>query len=239
MKLLTSNGSGGRAMYRVTRSVFVYSAVIVACLVLADSTEADFRRDYSSGLRDYDSGKYASAIKDLEKAIKQESSARDNVRFYGMSFAPYIPYFFLGQSLFKEGDCDGALTAWRKSIEQGVVSSQEEFAELQKNQAECESKSNKPPVALVKAVEDYFNGKFPEAAGVDPSVFKEVRAQVQALLFRAASNYNLWLLSGETDKQLRKLYQGDIRSIKNLNPGFSPYDGGFSPQFIKLFNETG
>lgn len=237
MQILTSKSLVGRAMYKVKRSVFIYSIVLVACLVLADPAVADFRRDYSAGLRDYDNREYKSAIERLKKAIDDKADAKDAVRFYGMSFAPYMPYFFLGQSFFEMKDCELALDAWSKSLAQGVVNSQpEELLKLQKNQADCESRLNRPPTALLQMVENYFDGKFPEAAVVDPTAFKEVPAKVQAFLFRAASNYNLWVLSGETDNQLRELYQSDIRSIKNLNPGFLPYDGGFSPQFIELFN---
>jgi len=226
-------------MFKVTRPACQFCAAIAVCLVLADSAAADFKRTYSSGLRDYDSEQYADAIEGLRKAIQEEPTAKESVRFYGMSFAPYLPYFFLGQSLFKSGDCEGALVEWRKSIEQGVVQEHEEFDELQKNQATCQKQLDMPPTVLLQAVEAYFQGDFQAAAGVDISALKEDRAKVQALLFRAASNYNLWLLSEETDSQLYKRVQDDIRSIKRLKPSFSPYAEGFSPEFLKLFSQTG
>ena len=33
----------------------------------------------------------------------------------------YVPYFFLGEALFRRMDCGGALTAWEESDRQGVA----------------------------------------------------------------------------------------------------------------------
>jgi hypothetical protein len=207
----------------------------LACMLMAFSVEADFKRDYSSGVRDYYGGNYAEAIKSLERAIEEKSFAEEKVRFYGMRYEPYLPYFFLGQSRFMLDDCAGALSDWRKSLAQGVVTAQEDFDELQINLAECEKSEGAPPAALIQAVEDYFEGNFHASAGVDPDAFEDPRAKLQALLFRAASNFNLFLLSGETDRQVEVRYQQDIITIKGINADFVPYAGAFSPRFIDLF----
>jgi hypothetical protein len=223
-------------MDSIRQTILIRSAISVTCILLAFPAQADFKRDYNSGVRDYYSGEYAAAIKNLESAIEAESSAQEKVRFYGMRYEPYIPYFFLGQSKFKLNDCDGALVEWGKSLAQGVATVHEDFAELQANQAECEKKLDKPPAALIKAVEDYFEGNFRAAAGIDPDMLEEDRAKLQALLFRAASNFNIYLLSGQKDSQAEQRALNDIDRIRELDQNFSPYAEVFSPQFLLLFN---
>ena len=215
----------------------ILRVLLVASLALAVTAQADFRRDYSSSLRDFDKENYESAIINLENAIKDKNSAKEDVRFYGMSFAPYIPHFYLGQSYFKLKDCSNALLEWNKSLDQGVVKSQsKEFLELQKNRAICERDTVDPPAALQLAVDEYFVGNFQKAARINPAAMTQNRAKIQALLFRAASNFNLFLLSGEKELELLELSKKDISKIRTLDSNFSPYSRAFSPRFLLLFN---
>ncbi len=430
------------------------SKILIQCLIfvmglsVALSVHADYKRDYGSGVQDYNKGDYAEAIKSLQKAIDQESNAQENVRIYGMRYEPYMPYFFLGQAKFKIGDCSGALAAWKTSIAQGVIKQQEQFSELQANMASCESskvdvsriaqsaqdaigrlddsisqfaklESDKllssewasrwqpqlakaqttsqslktrlktavdntdeagikavqseaqsaastisdaqglavarvasikqeqqqdsikqlsdarqalrqalsagksieikqgseqmaslqqqlktlltqgdsavdntamtpqnlrelaqninnlgrryalaeqdwqtqqslakaaeenaaaakeaaqrriPPNTLKRVAEAYFAGNYQDAIKLsNPDSLDEDRAKVQALLFRAASNYKLYVLSGETDSQAKQRSEDDIRMIKKLNKNFSPYIAAFSPRFLELFRRT-
>lgn len=418
-------------------------------LVFAVVTHADFKRDYGSGVRDYTKGDYGDAITALQKAIDQESRAQEKVRIYGMRYEPYMPYFFLGQAKFKNGDCAGALAAWKESLAQEIIQKQELFSELQANMASCDSmkvdvtkiaqeaqeaigglqenidlfanmeseqllssewtsrwqpeltrarttvqtlsarlqtatdetdeagiraiqteaqtassaitdsqglavarvnsikqsqardasrqlseardalvqavrkgkaieikqgsaqmatlqqqlqtllaqgESNIdsgsanpkqfrelaqnisnlgrryilseqdwqaeqrqlqlaeenaaeakaaaqrriPPNALKQAAEAYFAGNYESVVSLsNPDSLKEDRAKVQALLFRAAANHKLYVLSGESDTQARQRSEDDIRAIKRLNRNFSPYIAAFSPGFLELFRQTG
>lgn len=421
----------------------------MAGLLLSVSASADFKRDYGSAVRKYDGGKYADAIKGFQKAIEQEPSEQEKVRIYGMRYEPYMPYFFLGQAKFKNGDCEGALAAWQESISQGVIAQQQQFDEMQTNMAACGSlkvdvtqiaqdaenalrtlKGNINSFAqlgnekilsgewttrwapelnrarstaqtlqqrLVTAVEDtdeaainaiitetlstadvikgsqgmaiarvgslresqaenelkrrndarsaltqavnngksvkfqqgsaqmtslqkqleallakgtnaagnsstssqeygelaqsinnvgrryasaaqdwqaeqrnaqaaaedaaaakaaaerripprvlkqiavaYFAGNYQGAIDLaDPGALDENRAKVQALLFRAAASYKLYVLSGEEDKQALQRTEEDIRAIKQVNARFSPYIAAFSPKFLALFDQSG
>jgi len=421
----------------------------LAGLLLSVTAFADYKRDYGSAVRKYDGGDYADAIKGFQKAIDQEPSEQEKVRIYGMRYEPYVPYFFLGQAKFKNGDCEGAIAAWNESMSQGVITQQEQFAEMQTNMAACGSvevdvtkiaqdaenalsnlevnisrfaqleneqilsrewatrwapelsrarsklqslqqslvtavadtdeaaikaiqaealstadtikgsqgmaiarvdsmkesqaenelkrrndarrvltqavnngKSVKflkgsaqmaslqeqletllakgtnavdnpstssqeygelaqsinnvsrryasatqdwqteqriaqaaaenaaaakaaaerriPPNVLKQIAVDYFAGNYRAAIDlVDPDLLDENRAKVQALLFRAAASYKLYVLSGEKDKQARQRAEDDIRTIKRLNGNFSPYIAAFSPKFLELFRQTG
>jgi len=436
-------------MIRVNPSIRLQCVTLAAGLFLAVAAHADFKRDYGAGVRDYNSGDYADAIEKLQKAIDEESKSQEQVRIYGMRYEPYIPYYFLGQAKFKNGDCAGALAAWKEAIAQGVVTGQEQFSELQSNMAACDSvkvdvtriaqsaeaaidtledninrfaqlKSEKllssewanrwepeintarstaqslkkrlatavadtdeagikaveseakraaeavngtrgmaiaradslkenaaqnrlkqrndarqtltramdsgksvrfnqgseqmaslqkqletllqqgsaaidndaitpqeyldlaqeisnvsrryasaeqdwqaqqrlaesaaadaaaaqaakirriPPTALKTVAEAYFAGNYQLAIDLsDPDQLDEDRAKIQALLFRAAANFKLYVLSGEKNTQARQRSEDDIRSIKRLNKDFSPYIAAFSPKFLELFRQTG
>jgi hypothetical protein len=121
------------------RSIRTQCITLVLGLVFAVFAHADFKRDYGSGVRDYTKGDYADAIEALQEAIDQESKAQEKVRIYGMRYEAYMPYFFLGQAKFKNGDCAGALAAWKESLAQSVIQNQEQFSELQANMASCDS----------------------------------------------------------------------------------------------------
>lgn len=433
----------------VSQSIRAQCVTLMIGLLLASVSSADFKRDYGSGVRDYNDGDYADAIERLQKAIDQESTAQDKVRIYGMRYEPYLPYFYLGQAKFKNGDCKGALAAWKQSTAQGVVQQQEQFAELQSNMSACDAlkvdvtliaqsaedaigafedniarfaKLEKdtplakewttrwqpeltqahstaqtlkqrlvaavedtdeagiqaiiseakraadaisgtrgaaiaradsikktqaqnvvkqrndakrllsqaltkgkaieftrgseqmdslqeqlntlliqgsnvvdnsatktrefrelaqsinnvsrryasaeqdwqtqqrlaqaaeedaasareaaarriPPPALKQIAEAYFAGNYQSCVELSkPDSLREDRAKVQALLFRAAANHKLFILSGEKNTQARQRSENDIRAIKRLNKSFTPYLAAFSPSFLELFRQTG
>ena len=436
-------------MNTIIQTIQVQILTVIVGLLLTITAQADFKRDYGSGVKEYNKGDYADAIKKLEEAIEEESKAQAQVRIYGMRYEPYIPYFYLGQARFKNGDCAGALKAWKESISQGIVNQQEQFSELQSGMTACEAaqvdvtliaktagdaigtleasisrfaqlKNDKwlssewssrwaaemetatssarslkqklslavdntdeagiksvqteatraaeaidgarglalaradslkenaaqrelaqrdnaresliravdsgksvrfkqgsdqmgalqkqlenllvrgsaaadnsvttseeyleiaqsisnvtrryaaaeqdwqaqqrmaqsaaedaaaakaarerriPPATLKQVAVEYFAGNYKEAVEIsNPDALKEDRAKIQALLFRAAANYKLFVLSGEQNTQARQSAENDIRTIKRMNRNFSPYIAAFSPKFLELFRQTG
>lgn len=430
-------------------SIRIRTITLLLGWFVAAAVSADFKRDYGAGVRDFNSGDYADAIDSLQKAIDEESTAQEKVRIYGMRYEPYIPYFFLGQAKFKNGDCKGALAAWNLSLAQGVIKQQEQFAEMQANMATCDSmkvdvtriareaedaigvlernialfaqlkkeqllssewasrwepelkkaettvkslqqqlgsavtntdesaikailseaqkaadviggaqgmavaridsikqdqaqnvakqredarrslsqaissgnsiemtqgseqmatlkqqldtllaqgnnavnnsatkikeyqelaqsitnvsrryaaaeqdwqtqqrlaqaaekdaaaareaaQRRIPPPALKKIAEAYFAGNYQSAVQLsNPDSLKENREKIQALLFRAAANHKLFILSGEKNTQARQRSEDDIKAIKRLNKNFTPYIAAFSPRFLELFRQSG
>jgi hypothetical protein len=96
-----------------------------------------------------------------------------------------------------------------------------------------------PPAILKQVAEAYFAGNYKVVIELsNPNGLKDNRAKVQALLFRAAANYKLYALSGETDTQALQSSEEDIRAIKRLNKSFQPYIAAFSPKFLELFRQT-
>ena len=436
-------------MKNAQQSIRVQAITLVLGLFFSVFAHADYKRSYGSGVRDYTKGDYSDAIESLQKAIDEESTAQEKVRIYGMRYEPYMPYFYLGQAKFKNGDCAGALKAWNESMTQGVIQNQDQFSEMQANMASCDSmkvdvtriaqdaqnaidglreninrfsrleseqllssewssrwqpelerarttaqslstrlqtavgetdeagikavqseaqsaasaindaqalavarvdsiQQNQarqtqrqlgdakealvqainagksieikqgsaqmgtlheqlqtlltqgestidsgstnprqfrelaqnisnvsrrynlaeqdwqaeqrqaqlaaeneaaaraaaqrriPPNALKQAAEAYFAGNYESAVSLsNPDSLDQDRAKVQALLFRAAANHKIYILSGEQDTQAKQRSEDDIRAIKRLNRNFSPYIAAFSPKFLELFRQTG
>lgn len=97
-----------------------------------------------------------------------------------------------------------------------------------------------PPPDLKRLAEAYFAGDYESVAqSAKPDDFNKDRARIQALLFRAAANYKLYVRSGEKESSKLSEAESDIRAIKKMNRGFSPYIAAFSPRFLELFQQTG
>jgi hypothetical protein len=98
----------------------------------------------------------------------------------------------------------------------------------------------KPPAELKQVVTEYLAGNYERAIQlVNPESFEDERARIQALLFRAAASYRLYMLSGENATQNLQQAESDIREIKSLKKDFSPYIPAFSPKFLDLFRRAG
>ena len=423
---------------RQPRLLFTPVRAVLALLLISGPALADFKRDYGTGLKALQDGDYQRALVELEKAIEDNPKSAARVRIYGMRFEPYMPHYYLGETRFQTGDCEGAIAAWEEAERQGVVQNQSVYSDLNRNRAECatqvvdvsgiaatareavgalvqsvnrledlsgearlrqewprnpdwqaalersrelagglESRLDRaeagrdadaiealsaeagaendqvqtvlaavatrlteierrqsqervaqernearteliratasirtslnadipdpsvqtlgreledfdrrsatlqantsasasqyrdlsrqingkireyrqavqefenqqraiarrtPPEPLRRAAEAYFSGRYTDVARLaDPGTFSDTRARVQAHLFRAAASFNLYVLDGETDGALLTQAQNDIRSIKRLDDGFSPYIAAFSPKFVSLFEST-
>ena len=413
---------------------------VVITLSASISVQAAYGTDFLDAIDAYESGDYQKAIDKLQKAIKDKQKSGLDQRFYGMVYGNYIPYFYLGQSRFKLGDCEGAMDAWNQSLNQGIITKLPEYPAMQEGMTACQGavvdvtklareatqvientkslvgrlenlssdfralgsaqlykrewtdrwqptvntaqqsiadlesrlaaavtakddvaiesvenesaslgdsmvgnmtqatnqiaalrqqlasqeldsrnkarreltqaiasaraqesvKANdqvaklytslmelagrgerlstdapasnqsqtaqdinsaqrryqvavqdwkrgqetiarrKPPEELKKLVADYLAGNYDAAIQkANPKSFSDERARIQALLFRAASSYRLYVLSGEKATQSLRQAESDIREIKSLKKSFSPYIPAFSPKFLELFRRTG
>ena len=113
-------------------------ASCVFALSLSVNVLAAYGTDFLDAIDAFESGDYEKAVDKLEKAIKDKNKAGLDQRFYGMVYGNYIPYYYLGQSRFKMGDCQGAMDAWNESISQGVINKLPEFASMQEGMTACQ-----------------------------------------------------------------------------------------------------
>jgi len=116
-------------------AVFV---LIALSLVSIDAAHADYKRDYTDGLKAFYDSKWQQAITLMEKAKSQTPASAQRIRLYGMRFEPYLPYYHLGQAYFELGDCTQAVDYWKQALNQGVVQNlSKEYKTLQSGNASC------------------------------------------------------------------------------------------------------
>ncbi len=112
-------------------------------------------------------------------------------------------------------------------------------ARQDKQNQQLEAARRTPPPELRQLAELYFAGRYEQVRQRSaPDSFSEERARVQALLFRAAASFNAYTLGGNNQAELLRAAQNDIRAIKRIQQGFSPYLSAFPPKFLTLFENT-
>jgi hypothetical protein len=122
------------------RTVRPPTAVAALILLLAAATvSADYRSDYTAGLEAVTSQNWPE-VERLMRSAAAGKSSEGRVRLYGMRFDPYVPYYYLGVALFEMGDCAGALEAWKISEDQGFITKQEQYADLQARRRSCQER---------------------------------------------------------------------------------------------------
>ncbi len=109
----------GQAMGRTIAFTVVGCVVAVAAVVAQQDA-------FKKGMDERKAKRWAMAASALREAIgvdAAESAKKVNRAFglgnIGVGGDEYLPFFFLGDSLFNIGDCTGALNAWEESDRPG------------------------------------------------------------------------------------------------------------------------
>lgn len=93
------------------------------------------------------------------------------------------------------------------------------------------------PPELLQAAEHYFAAAYEEVLeALDGVSFDDSRADAQALLFRAAARYALYVLAGEQNLLLLDGARTDIGELKQIDPSVVPPPAAFSPRFVQFFD---
>lgn len=71
---------------------------------------ADYKSDYKSAVAAAERQEWSTADALLRRAMteKPEPDGKEQIRFYGQRFEPYLPQFYLGYSAFSRNDCQAA-----------------------------------------------------------------------------------------------------------------------------------
>jgi hypothetical protein len=93
--------------------------------------------------------------------------------------------------------------------------------------------------ALEDGVRQFFTGQYQQTiAALDPIVDNGGGAlQIHVHLFRAASQFALYVRGGERDAALRQRAVGEVERAKQLDPAFIPDPTRFSPRFIAFYRQ--
>jgi hypothetical protein len=118
------------SLLRIAGWVLVWASVFVLPVTAwAQAGDEPFRR----GLTARGDRKWSEMAEAMRQAIaldRTESMRKVRSGFLRSAATEYVPYFFLGEALKNQGDCQGAVTAWESSEDQKVVLSLPEFAGL-------------------------------------------------------------------------------------------------------------
>jgi tetratricopeptide (TPR) repeat protein len=93
---------------------------------------------------------------------------------------------------------------------------------------------------LVAATKPYFSGQYAAAqTALERLNYPSSRFAAQLRLFRAATAYSLYALSGQRDETLRQDAETNIRECRRIaGTGFKPDARAFSPRFAQFFETT-
>jgi tetratricopeptide (TPR) repeat protein len=124
----------------------------LALLAVAAGAHADYKSDYTQGVKAYQEGKYAEARKLMQQALDEHDEPAAKIRFYGQVFGSYLPQHYAGLAAFKMGDCTTALAQWNSPANRQIAAQLPEIGgEEQRNASSCtqkviaDVKPSKPP----------------------------------------------------------------------------------------------
>lgn len=109
------------------RSMRLVPSILVASLFLAAPVlSADWYRDYDNGKGAFKKGRYAEAIRHLERAIAAGPKPGHKIVFYANRIDCYYPYYYLGLAYQKSGNPAKAYGRLRDSKRLGELSQESE-----------------------------------------------------------------------------------------------------------------
>jgi hypothetical protein len=96
-----------------------------------------------------------------------------------------------------------------------------------------------PPAELRKAVTEFFEGDYANAAETLRNArFSDARAEAQTRLIRGAARYSLYMAEGEKNPALRAQALQDLAAFYDANPsGTIPFASSFSPRLLKVLTD--
>ena len=170
----------------------VAKALAVGALILASGlAHADFKSNYSDGIKAADKANWANARAKMQSALALEPNPQARVRIYGMRFDPYIPHYYLALAAFKLGDCAGAIGALNNPAHQSIMQQakgvEDQLAQSKLILSQCSANLAVPvgkPLAPVVAIGP---GNVPNRAPIstkpapDPQIAADAAAKALAL----------------------------------------------------------
>ncbi len=95
--------------------------LLVLGLSLDSSASADYLTSYANGLAAFERERWPQAAEWFRKGIEEQPAAGKSLSVSGRDDL-YLPHYYLGLALYHAGALEEAAEAWRRSVEQGVLS---------------------------------------------------------------------------------------------------------------------
>lgn len=240
---------------RMDRSCSGYRWLVLLALSVASPAWAALGKDYDTAIVNIERERYEKAIPLLEEVISEVPASLPRIRLYGMRFAPYTPHYFLGLAHYRLGRCEEALASWASEARFKVLSG-ENARIMARGREDCEAKllqaGKTLPVVderahgrgvaddavLKEIVAAYFDGAYEQVASYDPATLPHAASCAQAWLYRAASQYTLYVLNGETDgKRIADVHDSLVQA-RAAYPELTIDRRQFSPKFLVLMDKV-
>lgn len=120
------------------RSKAAVALLFAAVVGMPWRSAADSEESFRRGFQALDRKRYNEAAGHMRDAIRERPvEGGEPVRISGSFFSPYLPHYYLGVALFRNGDCAGALKEWRESEQQKVVAGTSEAGTLKALKGQC------------------------------------------------------------------------------------------------------
>jgi tetratricopeptide (TPR) repeat protein len=99
-----------------------------------------YPEEFRAALGDQERGDWQKSVESLNQALRKKPEDGGRARRYSTIYISYLPLYYLGLALYKQGDCAGALKEWDQSLSAGFVQATEKYEALLRYQAECRRK---------------------------------------------------------------------------------------------------
>ena len=256
-RLLKNDASATQVVFQRPARGFPYPGyrwLALLALVLSSPAWAALGKDYDSAIVYIEREQYVKAIPLLEEVISEVPASLSRIRLYGMRFAPYTPHYYLGLAHYRLGNCAEALANWANEARFSVLSG-DNLSTMTSGRADCEVKflqaGKALPVpenetreleaaldsALREIVEAYFNGDYERVSHFDPSRLSDAAARGQAWIYRAASQYTLYVLSGDVEGNSLSEVHASLARARSAEPVPRIDRRHFPPKFLKLMDQ--
>jgi hypothetical protein len=111
-------------------------------LVVAQTATASGKKpaEFSKGIQAQDKGDWVASEKLMREALGKEPEDAQAVRIYGTRYENYLPHYYLGLALYKQGKCAAALQEWETCLRIGAVQRKPEISALTEHRIECQKR---------------------------------------------------------------------------------------------------
>lgn len=162
-------------------SRFIVS-ITVCCILMPLMVSANVGRDYGESVRALSKKDWQKAELKIRDALAEVDRAQPDMEVSGGVRFPYMPWYVLGSALQGQGDCSGAVSAWRRSLENGVVqTSEREHDLLQSGLRQCELQLAQAEVTPPPVSESTTIGSDTESLNI-PASQADISAQDEPLI---------------------------------------------------------
>lgn len=229
--------------------------LFLLALVVTGPVWASLGKDYDTAILQIERENYEKAIPLLEEVISEVPASLPRIRLYGMRFASYTPHYYLGLAHYRLDNCEEALSSWAVEARFKVLSGKNAES-MVSGQVDCETRlvqagkelpasdmstadnGSMSDSALREIVDAFFGGAYEEVARFDPTTLSDPVSRGKAWIYRAASQYTLYVLGGEASGGLADV-RSSLASARSSDPNLVIDRNQFSPKFLKLMDEVG